>query len=191
MITVQSISYFSANVAWDSVEKYTDISSHGQYEIALKEGFDAKQALDFVHFFSRDNARTPMQWNSDANAGFTTSKPWLPIHDDFKTCNAQLEERDADSVLNYFRKLNAFRAGNEILLYGDYEELLRDDENIFAFVRSVGNKKIYVLANFTLKEVTFPPEILAQSKFVFGNCEAHEKEKLQPLEAVIYEGANS
>lgn len=179
------------NVAWDSVEKYNDISSHGQYEIALEEGFDAKQALDFVHFFSRDNARTPMQWNSDANAGFTTSKPWLPIHDDFKTCNAQLEERDADSVLNYFRKLNAFRAGNEILLCGDYEELLRDDENIFAFVRSVGNKKIYVFANFTLKEVTFPPEILAQSKFVFGNCEAHEKGKLQPLEAIIYEGANS
>lgn len=179
------------NVAWDSIEKYNDISSRGQYEIALNEGFSKEKALEFVHFFSRDNARTPMQWNSSENAGFTAGKPWLPIHDDYKICNAATEDADKNSVLNYFRKLNAFRANSEILLFGDYEELLRDDENIFAFARAVENKKIYVLANFTLNEVTFPTEILGQSKFVFGNCEAHEKGKLQPLEAVIYEGANS
>ena len=77
--------------------KYNDSSSRGQYELALNESFSAEQALDFVHFFSRDNARTPMQWNADANAGFTSGQAWLPIYDDY-------------TFLNYFRKLNAFTA---------------------------------------------------------------------------------
>ena len=179
------------NVAWDSIEKYNDISSRGQYEIALNEGFSKEKALEFVHFFSRDNARTPMQWNSSENAGFTAGKPWLPIHDDYKICNAATEDADKNSVLNYFRKLNAFRANSEILLFGDYEELLRDDENIFAFARAVENKKIYVLANFTLNEVTFPTEILGQSKFILGNYTAHNKGVLKPLEVVLYKEATS
>ena len=100
-----------------------------------------------------------------------------------------MEDGDKNSVLNYFRKLSAFRANCETLLRGNYEELLRDDENIFAFARAFENKKIYVLANFTLSEVTFPAEILGRSKLVLGNCQTHYAGKLQPLEAVIYEEA--
>ena len=175
------------NTAWDSIEKYNDISSHGQYEFALKEGFSPKEAMEFVHFFSRDNARTPMQWTSEKNAGFTTGQPWLPIHDDYEKCNAEVEDGDENSVLNYFRRLNNLRKNNEILLLGDYEELLKDDENIFAFSRSLGNKKIYVAVNFTLSEVKFSAEFLKRAKKIFGNYETEDKENLQPLEAVVYE----
>ncbi len=175
------------NIAWDSIEKYDDIQSHGQYKIALNEGFSKDKALEFVHFFSRDNARTPMQWSADENAGFTTGQSWLPIHDDYKICNAAVEDVDENSVLNYFRRLDDLRQHSETLLSGDYEELLKDSEKIFAFVRVTENKKVYVLVNFTLDEVTFPAEILSQAKFIFGSYGTNTKGVLQPLEAVIYE----
>lgn len=179
------------NVEWDSIEKYNDISSRGQYEFALKEGFTPQQTMEFVHFFSRDNARTPMQWTSERNSGFTAGQPWLPIHDDYKKCNAEVEDGDENSVLNYFRKLNNLRKNNEILLTGDYEELLADDENIFAFSRSVGNKKIYVAVNFTLNEIAFSAEFLNSAKKIFGNYDSDNKSTLRPLEAIVYEEENS
>ncbi len=175
------------NIAWDSIEKYDDIQSHGQYKIALNEGFSKDKALEFVHFFSRDNARTPMQWSADENAGFTTGQSWLPIHDDYKICNAAVEDVDENSVLNYFRRLDDLRQHSETLLSGDYEELLKDSEKIFAFVRVTENKKVYVLVNFTLDEVTFPAEILSQAKFIFGSYGTNKIGVLKPLEAVIYE----
>ncbi len=175
------------NVAWDSIEQYNDISSRGQYELSLKEGFTSKEAMDFVHFFSRDSARTPMQWTSGENAGFTSGKSWLPIHDDYKTCNAEVEDKDADSVLNFYRKFNAFRKDSEVLMHGDYEELLQDDENIFAFVRSLGNKKIYTLVNFTPDKVSFDAGFLNKAKKIFGNYSTTEKGILQSTEAVVYE----
>lgn len=175
------------NAAWDSIDKYNDISSHGQYNFAIKEGFSEKQAMEFVNFFSRDNARTPMQWTVENNAGFTTGKSWLPIHDDYKNCNAEVEDTDKNSVLNYFRKLNNFREQNEILLKGDYEEFFSDDENIFAFSRTFENKKIYVLVNFTLNKISYPAEFLKNAEKVFGNYEENNKGELQELEAVVYE----
>ena len=179
------------NVAWDSIKNYDDIQSRGQYQIALNEGFSKEQALEFVHFFSRDNARTPMQWSADANAGFTAGKSWLPVNENYKTCNAEVEDGDENSVLNYFRRLSNLRQHSDALLYGDYEELLKDDEKIFAFARSVEDKKIYVLVNFTLDEVKFPTEFLSRTKFIFGSCENNVAGTLRPLEAVIYEDSES
>lgn len=179
------------NAKYISIEQYRDVESLNYYKILLEQGKSKSEALKIIGERSRDNSRTPMQWNSSENAGFTAGKPWLPIHDDYKICNAATEDADKNSVLNYLRKLNAFRANSEILLFGDYEELLRDDENIFAFARAVENKKIYVLANFTLNEVTFPTEILGQSKFILGNYTAHNKGVLKPLEVVLYKEATS
>ena len=175
------------NTAWDSIDEYNDISSHGQYNFALKEGFSKEKAMEFVHFFSRDNARTPMQWTAGKNSGFTAGKSWLPIHDDYKICNAEVEDGDKNSVLNYFRELNNLREKNEILLCGDYEEIFHGDENIFAFVRTFENKKIYTLVNFSLNKISFDAEFLNSAKKIFGNYETDEKGILQPSEAVVYE----
>ncbi len=177
------------NTAWDSIEKYNDISSHGQYQIALNEGFSPEQAMKFVHFFSRDNARTPMQWNEKINAGFTSGTSWLPIHDDYEKCNAEIETDDENSVLNYYIKLNDFRKNSETLLSGYYEEIFKDDENIFAFKRSSEKSKIYVLVNFTLNEVKFQADFLKNANLIFGNYQENEKGILRPLEAVIFEEA--
>ena len=102
------------NVKFDSIDDYDDVSSRGQYDLARADGLSDKQALRFVHKFSRDNARTPMQWNSSANAGFTSGKPWLPVHADFKTCNAAVEDKNPDSVLNFYRRLSAFRNASDV-----------------------------------------------------------------------------
>ena len=94
-----------ANTAFERIEDYNDISTHGQYQLALDEGLEPAEALKVVQFHSRDNARTPMQWTTEAQAGFTTGTPWLPVHEDFASCCAEVEEKDDQSVLSYYRKL--------------------------------------------------------------------------------------
>ncbi len=173
------------NTKFNSIDDCDDISSHGAYDLAQADGLSDKEAMRFVQKFSRDNARTPMQWNTSANAGFTSGKPWLPVHDDFKICNAEVEEKNPDSVLNFYRKLSAFRSSNEILLGGRYEELYHESEELFIFTRTLGAKKIIVAVNFTTHDVKLPEKIFDGAKKIFGNY-SDEKNYLRATEAVIY-----
>ena len=174
------------NVAWSSIDQYNDISSHGQYDFAIKEGFSNEQAMDFVHFFSRDNARTPMQWNDNKNAGFTTGKPWLPVNENYLTVNAAAEENDPNSVLTWYRKLAAFRSEHQELIAGDYELLLPDSEELFAFARTLGDKRLVTVVNFSLKEMKLPSEFVGKEVLIdsenVGNINI---DTLKPLEARI------
>ena len=167
----------------DSIDDYDDISSQGEYNLAKADGLSDKEALKFVQKFSRDNARTPMQWDSSKNAGFTSGKAWLPVHDDFKACNVEIEEKNPDSVLNFYRKLSALRNSSEILLSGDYEELYPNNEEIFIFSRSLGGKKLIIAVNFTTHDVKLP---ISGGKKILGNY-SDEKNYLRATEAVIYE----
>lgn len=171
------------NTKFDSIEQYDDISSHGAYNLARADGLSDKEAMRFVQKFSRDNARTPMQWNTSKNAGFTNGKPWLPVHSDFKACNVEIEEKNPDSVLNFYRKLIALRNSSEILLNGDYKELYPESEEIYMFSRSLGGKKLIIAVNFTTHDVKLP---ISGGKKIFGNY-ADEKNYLRATEAVIYE----
>ncbi len=173
------------NVAWDSIEKYNDISSHGQYQLMLQEGLTVSQAMKFVQRFSRDNARTPMQWNNKKNAGFSTGAPWLPVNENYKTVNAEIEEKNADSVLAWYRKLSKFRADNKELISGDYELLLADSEEIFAFSRSLNGKTFITAVNFTSQNVNLPPDF-SNKKIVLDSESDADKNFLKPFEARIY-----
>ena len=175
-----------AKVAFDSIDDYNDVSSRGQYDLARADGLSDKQALRFVHKFSRDNARTPMQWNSTANAGFTSGKPWLPVHDDFKACNVEVEGRDKNSVLNFYRRLSAFRNASDVLIGGEYEELCPDSEELYIFTRRLGDKKIITAVNFTTHDVKLPDKIFDGAKKIFGNY-PDEKNHFRATEAAIYE----
>ena len=174
------------NAKFDSIDDYDDISSRGQYDLARADGLSDKQAMRFVQKFSRDNARTPMQWNSSPNAGFTSGKPWLPVHEDFAKCNAEVEDADKNSVLNFYRKLNALRNSSEVLLNGEYQELLPKDEKLYIFTRTLGDKKLCTVVNFSTQKVDFPKKIFDGAKKIFGNY-PDEKNFLRPTEAVIYE----
>ena len=177
------------NTAFPKIEDYNDISTHGQYEYALEEGFSPEEALKAVQFQSRDNARTPMQWTRDTNAGFTTGKPWLPVHKDFMDCCVEAESEDGTSVLSYYRQMNRERTegkASEILLQGSYEELLHEDEHVYAFKRVLGEHAAYTVVNFTNDTVTYDSSVLEDADILIGNYENAKKGTLRPAEAVVY-----
>ena len=172
------------NAKFDSIDDFDDISTHGNYNLARADGLSDKEAMKFANKFSRDNARTPMQWNSSKNAGFTTAnKAWLPVHSDFKRCNVEIQEKNPDSVLNFYRKLSKFRNSSEILLRGEYVELYPENEDIYVFSRNLGDKKLIICVNFTNRDVKNP---IKGGKKIIGNY-SDEKNYLRATEAIIYE----
>lgn len=177
------------NVAWDSIESYNDISSKGQYELMLKEGKSPARALEIVHRYSRDNARTPMQWNKGKNAGFSEGTPWLPVHEEFADECVETEAKDEHSVLSYYRKLAALRQQGEaaeVLIKGSYEELLADNPYILAFKRKFEGREVYTVVNFSGQEQNYQlPEVEAAS-LLAGSLEGSSKGTLRAFEAQIY-----
>ena len=160
--------------------------SRGQYNFALKEGFSPDQALEFVRKFSRDNARTPMLWNGGPNAGFTTGKPWLPVHGDYAFLNAASQSRDPGSVLNWYRKLSCLRRERAELTAGACEELLPQSEELFAFARVWGDRRVVTVVNFSLSSVPLPAEIVRGCELLLSSGDEPSPGELRPLEARIY-----
>ncbi len=173
------------NYGWKDIEQVNDVQTKGQYELALKEGFSPEEAMKFVRYFTRDNARTPMQWTSGKNAGFTSGTAWLPVNENNVKVNAEVEANDEGSVLSWYRKLLALRRDNPVLAAGSYREILADSEEVFAFVREYEGKEVITVANFALKPVTLP-EVLAGKKLFLSSEENADTSELRPLEARIY-----
>ena len=175
------------NVSWNSIDDYQDISTRNHYRFALAEGYSEEEAMEGVHRFARDSARTPMQWNDSANAGFTTGTPWLPVYDDYRKYNVESEMADEDSVLNWYFTLSRLRGEQEELVVGDYQELMPDDEQIFAYSRESGDKKAIILINFTNREAVYDASCVKGAKLLLSTNGNSVKGKLAPLEAVIYQ----
>ncbi|MCR5758665.1 MAG: alpha-glucosidase [Selenomonas sp.] len=177
------------NVAWDSIDEYNDISSKGQYELARREGRSVSEAMQIIHRYSRDNARTPMQWTSDKQAGFTAGIPWLPVHGDFADCCVEAEERDENSVLSFYRRLSHLRRESqaaEVLQQGDYEEVMSERGDLYAFYRRWEGQETLTLVNFTGQEITYDG-MLASGCFVLIETMAGSRPGLlRPYEAVCY-----
>ncbi|SEH29626.1 glycoside hydrolase family 13 protein [Selenomonas sp. KH1T6] len=178
-----------SNVAWDSIEDYNDISSKGQYALALEEGKTPEEALEIVHRYSRDNARTPMQWTKGKNAGFSVGTPWLPVHEEFASECVETEAKEEDSVLSYYRRLADLRQHGEaagVLIQGDYEELLKDNSSLMAFKRSFGCREVYTVVNFTGEEQEYELPELETASLEVASLEESSKGLLRPFEAQIY-----
>ena len=139
------------NAKWNSMEEFDDISTKDQYHTAREAGLSDQEALEVCSRMSRDNARTPMQWTSGENGGFTRGTPWLKVNPLFKDVNVEAQEQDPDSVLNYYRKLVALRKSDELKEVFTYGEFLPEYENVdgvMAFYRKDESKCILVAANF-------------------------------------------
>ena len=139
------------NAKWNSMEEFDDISTKDQYHTAREAGLSDQEALEVCSRMSRDNARTPMQWSSEENGGFTKGTPWLKVNPLFKDVNVEAQEQDLESVLNYYRKLVALRKADELKEVFTYGEFLPEYENvdgIMAFYRKDESKCILVAANF-------------------------------------------
>lgn len=172
------------NRDWKSIDEVNDVQTKGQYDLALKEGFSPEEAMKFIRFFTRDNARTPMQWNASRNAGFSAGKSWLPVNENYTAINADAEAKEPSSVLNWYRKLLAFRKNSDVLLKGSYREIMSDSEEVFGFVREYFGQEVMTLANFSGEAVKLPKELIAK-KVIFSSEKDFKPSELAPFEARI------
>ncbi|MCB0624493.1 MAG: alpha-glucosidase [Saprospiraceae bacterium] len=180
------------NIGFDSIEQYQDIAAINGYKKVVSEGGDVDLFLKRLKFFSRDNGRTPMQWDDSANAGFTDGTPWLPVNPNYGTLNVAAQEGDPNSCLNYFRKMVKLRRENPVLVYGAYELLFREHPQVYAYTRTLGEEKMLVLLNFSAEaaELELPAD-LTTGEILIDNYETVSAEgakvSLQPYQAVIYQ----
>ena len=182
------------NCDFTGMEEIDDISSIGEYQNALDAGLSKEDAFNAVKKFSRDNARTPMQWDDSDNAGFTTGTPWLMVNPKYKKINVKSQIDDENSVLNYYRKLTALRkneAYKDTIVYGEVVPYLENEHNLMAFYREGEKQTLLVLGNFEKEEKTVKLEkkcktnILSNMKKVeFVNDSTI---KLSPYQCVILE----
>ena len=145
------------NAHWGSIEEFNDINTKDQYRVALAAGLTDREALAACEKMSRDNARTPMQWDASASAGFTTGTPWLKVNDNYPEINVAAQEEDPDSVLNYYRHLTALRKSPEygqLFAYGTFVPAFADSYRILAYYRENDRQKVLVAANFGQEEKT-------------------------------------
>lgn len=165
-----------SNCPMNSIEEYDDISTHGEYQIAMEAGLTEEEALKVCYLNSRDNARTPMQWDNTANAGFTSGNPWLKVNPNYKALNVKEQLTDENSILSYYKKLLALRKSDEwkeIFTYGEFIPLFEKEENIFAYERKSNDKSAVILANFgkenailSLNDIANHPILLNNKKTV-------------------------
>ena len=179
------------NVILKSIREVDDISTLDEYEVCLREGFSEEEALRIVNRYSRDNARTPVQWDSSKNAGFTTGTPWLPVNPNYIKINVAEQEKDPESVLSYYKKLTALRKNpeyKETMVYGDFVPFMADEDRLMAFYRK-GEKTLLILGNYRKeeRELELPAPV---KKLVLSNAEPHitgRKIVLSGYEATILE----
>ena len=149
------------NAVWNTVDEYNDINTIDQYHTARDAGLSDKEALEACSRLSRDNARTPMQWNTQENAGFTTGTPWLKVNDNYTEINMETQDTDPDSVLNYYRKLIALRkspAYKEVFAYGEFLPVYQNTSSVMAYYRKTENQRILITANFGKEAVSLTLE---------------------------------
>jgi oligo-1,6-glucosidase len=173
------------NARFDRIEAFRDIESLNHYAEAVANGDDPDALLAGLRTMSRDNARTPMQWDAGANAGFTTGEPWIPVNPNFPEINADAARKDPDSVFHHYRRLIELRHREPVVAQGDFAMLLPDDERVYAFTRRLGAVELLVLGNFGGEDAPVDlPE--AGGELVLGNyADAGEELVLRPWEARV------
>ncbi|MDC3417350.1 alpha,alpha-phosphotrehalase [Aquibacillus salsiterrae] len=148
------------NPKFDSIEEYRDVESLNMYKMKIEEGMKEEEILDILKQKSRDNSRTPVQWNNQENAGFTSGTPWINVAENYRTINAEDALRDQQSIFYHYKKLIKLRKDYQIITDGDFQLLLKEHDSIFAYMRKMDNEKLLVINNFFNKEAEF---VLPQS----------------------------
>jgi alpha,alpha-phosphotrehalase len=181
------------NPYFDDINKYRDVESHNIYKIKEKEGLSNKEILDILMQKSRDNSRTPMQWNNSKNAGFTTGTPWIGIPDNYRKINAEAALNDENSIFYHYKKLINLRKNEELMVIGKYEDIDLENEKVYAYRRVGDNGELVIISNFYENPVEFDVKglNLNNAEVLLSNYKTEpeiSKEKifLKPYEAVIF-----
>jgi oligo-1,6-glucosidase len=155
----------------------------------MNTGADLSAYMKEIAFTCRDNSRTPMQWDASVNAGFTRGKPWIRLNPNYSSVNVAAEERDANSCLNYFRRLVQLRKDRRELVYGKYVLLDKDNPEVYAYTRELDGQKLLILLNFSARAVPAPAGLaLDGARLLLDNyAVAGTAAELRPYEAAVYE----
>ena len=170
-----------------NIDEYEDIDTLDSYHQYVElEGMPHEEMMRYIHRRSRDNARTPMQWSAEENGGFTTGKPWFLVNPNYTEINAASQVDDPDSVFSYYRRLIALRKEMDIIVYGKYQLLLPEDENLWVYTREYQGEKLLVVCSFADRELEFAvPEEFSGAERLIGNYPSVEENKVRPYEAYV------
>ncbi|KAB8130755.1 alpha-glucosidase [Gracilibacillus oryzae] len=182
------------NVQFESIEDYNDVAIKNKYRNEREEGKAHEEIMQDIWKSGRDNSRTPMQWNDKKNAGFSTGTPWLKVNPNYQTINVGSQLDQPDSIYHYYKRLIELRKAEETLIYGSYDLILEDDEQIFAYTRTFDKKKALIMINLFEENAEFhlPENLkgytaqLALSNYDVVHKESIAKVTLQPFEARVY-----
>jgi oligo-1,6-glucosidase len=180
------------NVKFDSIDDYRDVETLNMFrEFVYDKGMTPQAVLNLIYVKGRDNARTPMQWDAGANAGFTTGTPWIKVNPNYTRINVEQARADQDSIFHYYRRLIQLRRANPIITYGTYDLILDDDPEIYAFTRTLENDRLLVILNFSANtpHCAVPESILSSDRnLLISNYPVDDIQELtlRPFEARVY-----
>ncbi|UNK19139.1 alpha-glucosidase [Paenibacillus sp. N3/727] len=179
------------NVKFNSIEEYDDVADRNMYRQKREEGVPHEDIMKIIWASSRDNSRTPMQWSSEENAGFTTGKPWLGVNENYKDINVQDQLQKEHSVLGFYKKMIRMKKENHIFTYGTYDLIMPDHPAIYAYTRTLDDQKVVVITNLTDTVAKLGKDAdllnLADATLLLSNYADHNNTStLQPYEARVY-----
>lgn len=177
------------NYPFESIETFNDVAVRNEYQIVKEQGGDVDQLLDKYRMENRDNSRTPMQWNNSTNGGFTEGEPWFPVNPNYKDINVAHQLEDEHSVLNFYKKLIQLKKSHDIYMYGQFDLIDAENENVFAYTRQLEGKTVVVAGNLTDKQssLTLPFDIEEDAIKLHNYNSQLDATSLKPFEAFVAE----
>ncbi|HXB30649.1 MAG TPA: alpha-glucosidase [Puia sp.] len=169
------------NIRFTKIQDYRDMSIINEYQHQKNIHADTLKFLELEKFESRDNGRTPFQWDNSANAGFTVGIPWIQVNPNYKYINAAIEENDPNSCLNYFRNLVKLRKNNLVLVYGKYKLLDKDNPNVYAYTREGEGKKFLIILNFSATNAQTHVGVAIQNILLSNYNDNNDRKVRQPV----------
>ena len=178
------------NPNYQTISEYNDIETHNNYQIMLEKGYDDAKVMAIIQAKSRDNSRTPMQWDQSKNAGFTTGQPWLDVASNYPTVNVEAELNNPNGIFAYYKQLIHLRKTEDALINGTYQGILLDDPKVMAYLRTTETEEILVLSHFYAGEVEveLPNGFNETAEKMIGNGSAevvNQSIKLSPYETIV------
>ena len=177
------------NVPFPSLSSYRDIETFNTYHqlVEVEKSVSEKDMLRYMHKSSRDNARTPMQWNDKQNAGFTEGEPWIMVNPNYPEINAEKEVADENSIFYTYQKLIEIRKKEPLVVEGTYELLYEDDPDLFIYRRYTEKEELVICANISQEMHTYDSDLIHEDSCVlYGNYDQPQPGVLRPYECVVY-----
>ena len=178
------------NCPFNTLDNFRDLESINAFHELTEQGkMTEEDMMAAIGYKGRDNARTPMQWDDSAYAGFSTATPWIMVNPNYTKINAKDQVNREDSVFKYYQKLIKLRHESELIVYGTYDLILDDDKDIYAYIRTLGDEKLIVYCNFSenTRKVEIPEEFVNKKVLIsnYSDAKANQKITLRPYEAIV------